>query len=181
MKLTKESWIIAAIGLADLITTIIFIREHGAQEANPLFRHYWEMGLAAFIAAKFVCLFGPLLVLEWARKRNPKFVLRALRGAIAAYLVMYGVGFMKLNSPQARAEELPHSSEIIAFRPEFKIAADIYRDYYNPQSFYLEPFFTPARRHIPRFLLLQPYTIHARNSINERYLVNISEAKRKAD
>ena len=74
MKIAKESWIIMAIGLADLITTIIFIQNHGAEEANPLFRRYWEMGLMAFILAKLALLVGPLWVLEWARKRNPAFV-----------------------------------------------------------------------------------------------------------
>lgn len=106
MKIARESWVIAAIGIADLITTIIFIRHHGAQEANPLFRLYWEMGLFAFIAAKMACLLGPIVVLEWARKRNPLFVSRALRGAIAAYLIFYGVGFVRLNAPMAYADEL---------------------------------------------------------------------------
>lgn len=97
MKIAKETWIIFCIGLADLATTIVFIQQNGAQEANPLFRHYWEMGLAAFVIAKFALLIGPLYILEWARKRNPRFVNWALRGAIAAYLIMYGVGFAKLN------------------------------------------------------------------------------------
>ena len=74
MKIAKETWIIMVIGIADLATTILFIRHHGAQEANPLFKHYWEMGLTAFIAAKIAMLVGPLVVLEWARIRNPRFV-----------------------------------------------------------------------------------------------------------
>src|SRR5690348_8831099 len=115
MKIARESWVIAAIGIADLVTTIIFIKHHGAHEANPLFRHYWEMGVPAFIAAKMACLLGPLVVLEWARKRNPRFVSRALRGAIAAYLTFYGVGFAKLNSPAARADEI--SQEMVTFHP----------------------------------------------------------------
>ena len=106
MKIAKESWVIMAIGLADLITTIIFIEHHGAEEANPLFRRYWEMGLMAFILAKLALLVGPLWVLEWARKRNPAFVSWALRSAIAGYLIMYGIGFVRLNSPAAHADEV---------------------------------------------------------------------------
>jgi hypothetical protein len=49
------------------------------------------------VGAKIALLLGPLSVLEWARKRNPRFVSGALRGAIGAYLVMYGIGFYKLN------------------------------------------------------------------------------------
>jgi hypothetical protein len=97
MKIAKETWIIMAIGLADLATTIIFIQHHGAQEANPLFKRYWEMGIAAFVAAKFALLLGPLCVLEWARVRNPHFVSWALRSAIVGYVLMYGVGCFKLN------------------------------------------------------------------------------------
>jgi hypothetical protein len=106
MKIAKESWIIAAIGVADLVTTIVFIRHHGAQEANPLFRHYWEMGVWAFIVAKMVCLLGPLMVLEWARRRNPRFVAGALRTAIVGYLGFYFVGYMQLNGPKAAAAEV---------------------------------------------------------------------------
>ncbi|HEV2474265.1 MAG TPA: DUF5658 family protein [Chthonomonadales bacterium] len=107
MRISRESWIIAAIGAADLVSTILFIRHHGAQEANPVFRHYWSMGILAFVAAKTICVVGPLFVLEWARKRSPRFVSMALRGAIAGYLILYGVGFVRLNgapSTEARAD-----------------------------------------------------------------------------
>ena len=105
MKISKETWIIMAIGVADLTTTILFIKNHGAEEANPLFKHYWEMGLAAFILAKMALLVGPLSVLEWARVKRPQFVNWALRGAIVAYLVMYGIGFVRLNNvPDAESD-----------------------------------------------------------------------------
>jgi hypothetical protein len=106
MKITRESWVLAAIGIADLVTTIVFIEHHGAEEANPLFRHFWEMGLSVFILAKLALLACPLMVLEWARKRSPRFTLRALRGGIAAYILMYGVGFARLNNPQALANDM---------------------------------------------------------------------------
>ena len=76
-------------------------------EANPLFRHYWEMGLPHFIAAKIALLAAPLLVLEWARRQKPKLVARALRCAIAGYVLMYGVGVARLNMPSARASASP--------------------------------------------------------------------------
>ncbi|HLV79680.1 MAG TPA: DUF5658 family protein, partial [Chthonomonadaceae bacterium] len=74
MKLARESWIIATIALADLVTTIIFIQHHGAQEANPVFSRYWKMGIWPFIVAKSICVVAPLFVLEWARRRRPRFV-----------------------------------------------------------------------------------------------------------
>lgn len=103
MKIAKESWIIAAIGLADLVTTIIFIRYYGAQEANPLFRDFWRMGLPAFILAKALCVVGPLTLLEWARRREPGFVCWALRLAIVGYVGAYGIGLVTLNEPGAQA------------------------------------------------------------------------------
>ena len=105
MKIARETWILGAIGIADLISTIVFIRQHGAKEANPLFRHYWEMGLFNFVAAKAVMLFGPLLILEWARRSKPQLVRRSLQCAIAGYVLMYGVGVARLNSPPALAGE----------------------------------------------------------------------------
>ena len=113
MKIAKESWVIAAIGIADLVTTIIFIQHHGAQEANPVFRHYWNMGLQAFIAAKAICVAGPLFILEWARRRNPRFVSWALRTAIVCYLCLYGIGVAKLNAPAARAADVS-GTEVVA-------------------------------------------------------------------
>ena len=118
MKIAKETWIIMAIGLADLTTTILFIQHHGAQEANPIFKRYWEMGLTAFIGAKMILLLGPLSILEWARHHRPRFVSFALRGAIVAYVVMYGVGYVKLNAPSNEQVDLSDlSSPSIVLAP----------------------------------------------------------------
>lgn len=97
-KIARETWVIALIGILDLMTTILFIRHHGAEEANPLFHRYWQMGIPVFVLAKLVLLLIPLAVLEWARQRRPRFVRLALRVGITAYVAMYGVGFTQLNS-----------------------------------------------------------------------------------
>jgi hypothetical protein len=104
MRIARETWVILGIGLADLITTIVFIQNDGAQEANPLFRSFLEMGLLAFIMAKIICLGGPLLVLEWARTRRPRFTIVASRSVILVYLLMYGVGTYRANA-EAYANE----------------------------------------------------------------------------
>ncbi len=117
MKIAKETVIIGVLGTIDLITTIIFIQHHGAEEANPIFRLFWNIGLPAFIAAKVLLTVCPLLVLEWARKRNPRFVQMGMRSAIAGYMMMYGFGFLHLNGPGAderdvRAAQISYSTEI---------------------------------------------------------------------
>src|SRR5579884_1476415 len=100
IKLSPESWILIAIGTADLVTTILWIRQGAAQEANPLFRYYWNHGLLAFIIAKYVCLLGPIMVMEWARRHRPRFVKLALRAVVLAYVGFYGLGVVRLNSNQ---------------------------------------------------------------------------------
>jgi hypothetical protein len=104
--MSKESWAIALIGLADLVATIEFIERHGAHEANPIFRLLWDLGPAAFIGAKLLCLAGPIAILEWARRHNPRFVLGASRVVIVAYVACYGLGVARLNGPQALAQQM---------------------------------------------------------------------------
>ena len=121
MKIARESIWIAIIGLADLITTVLWVRYHGAHEANPVFAHYLQMGLAWFALMKLVLLAGPIFVLEWARRKNPRFTLRAARFAIGAYCGLYIVGFLHLNPnavrPQSAMAELPPAKLQARTRP----------------------------------------------------------------
>lgn len=97
-KILKENWAILIIGLADLITTIYWIKNHGADEANPLFRYYLELGLPWFAAMKLVLLIGPIVMLEWAWQHRPAFTQLGARFAIVAYLIMYGIGVVRINA-----------------------------------------------------------------------------------
>lgn len=97
MKIARESIYIAVIGIADLITTLLWVKYHGASEANPVFAHYLQMGFGWFALMKLTLLACPLFLLEWARRRRPQFTLKASRFAIGAYCGLYVVGFMHLN------------------------------------------------------------------------------------
>ena len=97
MKIARESLWIAAIGIADLITTLIWVHYHGAQEGNPVFAHYLRMGIVWFALMKILLLAGPIYLLEWARRRRPRFTLNASRVGIGAYCGMYALGFLHLN------------------------------------------------------------------------------------
>jgi hypothetical protein len=97
MKLSRESLIIFVIGIADLITTLVWVQSSGAREANPVFAHYLNMGPIMFSLMKLVMLAAPIFLLEWAWRHRPVFTMRAARFAICAYLLLYGVGFLKLN------------------------------------------------------------------------------------
>lgn len=118
MKIARESWIIAAIGLTDLVSTILFIEHHGASEANPLFHRLWEIGPLVFVAAKLACLIGPIAIFEWARRRRPQLVLLASRSVIAAYLLCYCVGFAGLNKPEPNGEETEAPIQVRIVRDE---------------------------------------------------------------
>lgn len=97
MKVTRESWLILIIGALDLLTTLMWVWGHGAQEANPIFRYYLAMGPAWFIIAKFTCILCPILLLEFARRTSPRFAANGARVAIAGYLALYAVGVTRLN------------------------------------------------------------------------------------
>lgn len=97
MKIAKESLLIAIIGLADLITTVMWIHFHGAEEANPVFAQLLKLGVVWFALMKLLLLVGPIYLLEWARHRRPRFTLYASRFAISAYCGLYAIGVLHLN------------------------------------------------------------------------------------
>jgi hypothetical protein len=99
MRVTRESMLLAAICIADLTTTIWFVNGMGAQEANPMMRFYLDRGVAPFVAAKLLLFVGPLAVLEWARRRHPRFVRTMLRLGIALYVGFYGMVVWRINTP----------------------------------------------------------------------------------
>ena len=99
MKPRLQSLALAALGIADLISTLFFIGAANAAEANPLMARILQLGPAAFIQAKLLLLLVPLAILEIARRKNPEFVARAMNAAIVAYVGLYTVGVAHLNRP----------------------------------------------------------------------------------
>lgn len=95
--ISRESWIIAAICVADLVSTLIFVHHHGAREGNPLMDFYLQKGVVPFILAKCTMFLLPIAIIEWARRHNPDFVRRMARFAIAAYIGLYVVVVAKEN------------------------------------------------------------------------------------
>lgn len=100
MVILRETGVLAAICLADLMWTIWVVATGAAVEANPILRFYLERGgLVCFTAAKILLFAGPLLALELLRLRRPEFTRRMMRGAIVVYLLFYAVGVLHLNAP----------------------------------------------------------------------------------
>ena len=91
---SRETIIIAAICLLDLLTTLYWVSQGQAKEGNPVMAYFLNVGPGAFVSAKVLTFAPALVVAEWYRTRRPEFVTRLLRWVIAAYLFLYiaGVG-----------------------------------------------------------------------------------------
>lgn len=97
IRLMRESWILIAIGVSDLIVTLLCLADPGVREGNPLMRYYLDIGIGAFVAVKLLLLFMPLFVAEYSRQFRPAFVRFMMRFAIGAYVGTYLVLFAGVN------------------------------------------------------------------------------------
>lgn len=93
-----ETTALALIGCVDLIVTVALIAPGRAREANPVMASLLEMfGPWGFVIGKALFLAIPLLIAEYARKRHPEFVRRALRVGILLYVGIYLLLFVRYN------------------------------------------------------------------------------------
>jgi hypothetical protein len=104
MRVSSETWIVAALCAADLLSTLFLVRQHGADEGNSLMSFYLQHGTGTFIAAKCLLFVPALLIAEWYRRRNPRLISTSLRGVIVMYLVFYAVGVFQVNRPVTAAD-----------------------------------------------------------------------------
>ena len=104
MRVSKETLIVATLCAADLISTLLLVHQHGADEGNTLMSYYLQQGTGTFIAAKCLLFVPALLIAEWYRRRNPQLVATTLRGVIVMYVAFYMVGVFQMNRPVTAAE-----------------------------------------------------------------------------
>jgi hypothetical protein len=104
MRVSRETWIVAALCAADLLSTLFLVRQQGADEGNSLMSFYLQHGTGTFIAAKCLMFIPALMIAEWYRRRNPRLISRTLRGVIAMYLLFYAVGVFQVNRPVTAAD-----------------------------------------------------------------------------
>lgn len=91
---SDEGVAITFICLADLITTLYWIREGIAWEGNPMLAHFLEMGTVPFIVVKIVTFLPAICLAEWYRPRNPVLIRKVMRWVIAGYIIGYVAGIM---------------------------------------------------------------------------------------
>lgn len=76
------------IGTFDLVTTLMWLNRGGI-EGNPLFAQIATYGSIPLVAAKLAFLFGPILILEFARRFRPASAEIGTWIAFAAYAYLY--------------------------------------------------------------------------------------------
>lgn len=79
---------LTTIALFDLVTTVILLGR-GMGEGNPLFAWLLGFGIWPFVLGKVVFLAGPILILEYARTKNPELAEIGTWVAFLAYLMLY--------------------------------------------------------------------------------------------
>jgi hypothetical protein len=84
-----ESILLAAICLADMITTVIMVSAGIAVESNPIMSACLRHGPTFFIVVKLISFVPFIVVTEWYRRKNPAFSRAASRAAIVIYMFAY--------------------------------------------------------------------------------------------
>lgn len=92
------SAILVAIGLLDLLTTLVGLHDGCIIEANPLMNGLLAHSLAAFISIKLFTLAAFVVVIEWYRRRSERAASAVSKFTISAYLLIYLVCFLSVNS-----------------------------------------------------------------------------------
>ncbi|MCX8052702.1 MAG: DUF5658 family protein [Armatimonadetes bacterium] len=89
---------LVAVGLIDLLTTLIWLRAGIAVEVNPIMAAVLRCGLSAFIGLKLTTLATYLTVMEWyRRRRSAAFARSVARITLASYLAIYAISFAYVN------------------------------------------------------------------------------------
>jgi hypothetical protein len=89
LKLMRETYVMGAVCLLDLILTLWLIQTGRAVEGNPVMQAALGMGIFYFILVKCVYTFAPLGLLEMVGRRYTDLVRRYLRLGIAIYVCMH--------------------------------------------------------------------------------------------
>jgi hypothetical protein len=106
--LSWQSYTLATLCAADLVSTVWLCHAHGAAEANPIMSYFLAQGVFVFAAAKLVMTALPLTILEWARRVRPSLGVVALNTSLLGYLTLYGAGLAHLNGGPTLDQALAH-------------------------------------------------------------------------
>jgi hypothetical protein len=92
-----ETILLAVICFADMVQTLIVVRQHLAVEANPVLASAMSYSPWAFALVKCSSFLIPLTAVEVLRPMSPQFVRLALRIGATGYLLIYFLGTLRIN------------------------------------------------------------------------------------
>ena len=97
-ELMPANMILVAIGVLDLLSTLVWLSAGHAIEVNPIMAALLAVGLPLFVAVKLCTLVAFVVVIEWYRRRkNPIFARQIGNITVAAYLGIYAISFCVVN------------------------------------------------------------------------------------
>ncbi|MCW5933445.1 MAG: hypothetical protein KIT45_03990 [Fimbriimonadia bacterium] len=96
--MTKESFWLILICLADAVSTFFFIERGMATEANPFMNWVLGYGWGPFFIVKGATVGIAVGYAEWMRRRDPNFARKWMRLAVTLYLLVWTLGVLSLNA-----------------------------------------------------------------------------------
>jgi hypothetical protein len=97
-NISVESLVLTTVCLADMLSTMYFVAAGMAVEQNPIMAYFMNKGMPVFAAAKLLSFIPFIIAVEIYRRRNPEIAIKAVRFAIAAYVIVFVVCTLATNT-----------------------------------------------------------------------------------
>lgn len=98
VRILPANALLIAVGLADLLSTLFWLKTGQAIEVNPVMAAVLHAGLGAFILVKLSTLAAYVGVVEWyRRRRNPAFARLVGSITLFGYVGIYAICFCCVN------------------------------------------------------------------------------------
>jgi hypothetical protein len=85
------------VGLADLLSTLMWIKGGLIVEANPLMAAILGAGVVPFVLVKLSTLSAYVIMMKWYRQRSIQRARVIAATATIAYVVIYSLSFLAVN------------------------------------------------------------------------------------
>lgn len=89
LRVSRESLVLVAICLADMLSTLFFVMRGSAVEQNPIMAVCLQHSPAAFVLVKLASFVPFVVAVELYRRKDPAFARLACRSAIVLYVVAF--------------------------------------------------------------------------------------------
>lgn len=98
VRILPVNALLIVVGLADLLSTLLWLKTGQAVEVNPVMAAVLRAGLGAFILVKLSTLAAFVGLMEWYRRhRNPAFARVVGNVTLFGYLGIYAISFCCVN------------------------------------------------------------------------------------